>query len=969
MSFQVLCECGKTSNVCPSQAGTTVDCVCGRNNLVPPLSRLQRSAEDSEPTPLDDSRPGGHQSEKASPPREFVMLLAEEEDLDARIHAEAFHSFLAACERTVQDVFAGICDTHGFDLQVACALLPNGEKIIECQTSCGPTSDEIDSLVDALRRLQSPPVANGPVPFVFRVMVNGGADDAAQLYYPFSHTLAGRQGMLDDLLMEAGGMPRVLTHYKRLRAWWARLRSWLLGVSTHAIAGYSTAECNQSDSFPEALQEQYSESELTDLIDADPNSYGLYGLRGDFRLADGDLAGAMADYGEIIRLRSEDPRAYYARANAALMSGNTADALADLNRALQLDPQFTEGRSSRASIYLELGAWDKAVEDLGVAIEGDKRSPSLRVLRARAYCAMEDYQQALADLTSAIELDPHHAEALSLRGFLRSGFIRDGGQDVDAAIDEAIHDLDAALRMEPNSSITYAHRAHAFLLKQNFAQAAADCDRAIALDAECGSAYAIRGLACHARGMNQRAITDCTKAIELDISASNVYLGRAVAHANDGEIESALADVQAILAAEPQNIEALHLRGTIRLTLELVAEAIEDFSTVVKIEPTCAEAYAQRGNAYRMQGEVELAMSDYTRAIELEATAVAHANRALCWKDQRQLDKALDDLNAAVQLQPDFLAARFERAHLLHKFDQDESALSDLAEVLRLAPDFLPAYFVRAAVYTEMGELDEAVADFDAAIRLSPSMGWAYSGRANVWIQKREHEKAAADYQEAIQCDPGAAEQYVLQKLVVEAHCHHREEEFAAAIAKATEAIDLDPQYIPAYAVRASAHWYAEEFVKAVEDHARWIDVAGESFSALMGRGQVYAEMGEFEAALADLNRAIEMGEGAEGLIGLAFAYNGRGFALAGLERYEEAKRDFARSISACPDNAWVHYNQGLMFHKLGQEVEARDCFQHALTLDQPALTPRKRERAEGFIARISDEARSTRPQNSKAHH
>ncbi len=143
--------------------------------------------------------------------------------------------------------------------------------------------------------------------------------------------------------------------------------------------------------------------------------------------------------------------------------------------------------------------------------------------------------------------------------------------------------------------------------------------------------------------------------------------------------------------------------------------------------------------------------------------------------------------------------------------------------------------------------------------------------------------------------------------------------------------------------------------VEAIDDYTPLIEEDEDDFHALVGRGQVYAELGEFDLALADLERAIALGEKRGGKTGLAYAYNGRALALAGLGRLDEAMRDFERSQQACPDNAWLHYNRGLVFHHSGRTAEAAACFRQALDKKEPALPPHKRERVRGFLKRFAE--------------
>jgi tetratricopeptide (TPR) repeat protein len=217
-----------------------------------------------------------------------------------------------------------------------------------------------------------------------------------------------------------------------------------------------------------------------------------------------------------------------------------------------------------------------------------------------------------------------------------------------------------------------------------------------------------------------------------------------------------------------------------------------------------------------------------------------------------------------------------------------------------------------------------------------------------VWIEQGEHDKATEDFAEATRLDPDSAEAYSIQKLLVEAAWHHRNQEFDKAIDKSTEAIELSPVSSAAYSVRAAANWYSGRHVEAVDDYTRLIEMPEEAKEALGSRGQVFAEMGEFEAALADLNLVLDAGRSTG--VTRAYALSGRALALAGLGRMDEAKLDFEASILERPANAWVHYNHGLVYHELGQDHQAAVCFELALSLDDPQLTPLKRRRAEAFL-------------------
>ncbi len=66
--------------------------------------------------------------------------------------------------------------------------------------------------------------------------------------------------------------------------------------------------------------------------------------------------------------------------------------------------------------------------------------------------------------------------------------------------------------------------------------------------------------------------------------------------------------------------------------------------------------------------------------------------------------------------------------------------------------------------------------------------------------------------------------------------------------------------------------------------------------------------------------------------------------------RFNEAEECFSKSLELKPDNAWLHFNRGLMCLELEQPLEALQFFETSLKVDSPKLPPSKRQRAEGAI-------------------
>src|SRR6266850_2422359 len=111
-----------------------------------------------------------------------------------------------------------------------------------------------------------------------------------------------------------------------------------------------------------------------------------------------------------------------------------------------------------------------------------------------------------------------------------------------------------------------------------------------------------------------------------------------------------------------------------------------------------------------------------------EAEAALRSRRAFFLLGAQDPDKALADLDAAIQLRPNDGDAYGRRAMAyLAKGDAVHSA-SDAEEALRLNPDAVLGHFVRGWLAAHSNRGGEAVADFDATVRLAPNQFLGYWG-------------------------------------------------------------------------------------------------------------------------------------------------------------------------------------------------------------------------------------------------
>ncbi len=88
-----------------------------------------------------------------------------------------------------------------------------------------------------------------------------------------------------------------------------------------------------------------------------------------------------------------------------------------------------------------------------------------------------------------------------------------------------------------------------------------------------------------------------------------------------------------------------------------------------------------------------------------------------------------------------------------NKGDYDR-AIQDFDAALRLNPKSADALHNRGLTYARKGEYDRAIQDYDQAIRLNPNDAQAFNNRGNVYVTKGQYDRAIQDYDQAIRLNP-----------------------------------------------------------------------------------------------------------------------------------------------------------------------------------------------------------------------
>jgi tetratricopeptide (TPR) repeat protein len=216
------------------------------------------------------------------------------------------------------------------------------------------------------------------------------------------------------------------------------------------------------------------------------NLANAYYFRGSARFGKSDFDGAIADYGQALRLDPSDADYLNSRAAAYEAKKDVDRALADYNEAIKASPNSIYAYNNRGAVYQRKGDFARAAADYG---EVTKLQPNnTEAWNARCWVraiSPGQTQQALSDCTTALKIKPDAADVLDTRGFV---YLKLGQTD------NAIKDYDAALKLDQKLAASLYGRGIAKTRKGDRDGGNADIAAAKAIKSDIAEEFARYGL-------------------------------------------------------------------------------------------------------------------------------------------------------------------------------------------------------------------------------------------------------------------------------------------------------------------------------------------------------------------------------------------------------------------------------------------------------------------------------------------
>ncbi len=598
-----------------------------------------------------------------------------------------------------------------------------------------------------------------------------------------------------------------------------------------------------------------AEDDCTLCIERNPFYINAFQLRADTRQNQKDYDGALNDY--IVSLKN-NPSDKFILINMGIVNIEKKDytnAEKYLDQLVSQNPNYTQGILTRGSLYLEKGDTIQALEDYNKAIEKDKYFAPSYSIRAGVYLAKKDYDLALKDYNEAIKIDP-----LSQGNFINRGLtkyykndLRGSMADYNHVIElepsnllarfnrallgaqvgdnnKAIADFDYVIKSEPENYIAYMNRAMLRNDIGDYKGALSDIDIVLKEYPEFYQGYYYKSEIKRKQNNLKDAEQDYMLAKRLEEKTKrDVFSGKEDKKEKDktreksdktidkfnllvtadkeeeakskytSEARGKVQNKQANIELEPsfiisyyektteiqrfthysKEIESLNKRDILSRKLLITNQeapldstqvslhfgSINEYSKLIADHPENTDYYFARALDYMLVQDFSSAIEDLNRAIAIDPNyTLAHFNLAVAYTKQVKSKELIPELysqndnselsinmqlGGTTSVKTASISNQETNVKSINSKFEYESILNSYGKVIELSPNFVYAYYNRAEIKARQNDYRAAILDYNEAINHSIDFAEAYYNRGLCRLRIKDTERGLQDLRKA----------------------------------------------------------------------------------------------------------------------------------------------------------------------------------------------------------------------------
>ena len=595
----------------------------------------------------------------------------------------------------------------------------------------------------------------------------------------------------------------------------------------------------------------------------------------------------------------------YGKAHGA--SGDIASAEGLFKKALILEHGAVAPRLNLAKVYMQKKDFDTAKAYLNEVIQADANNNEAYYLLAGIYTRIGDRESALKTYLTLSEVDSKQIQAIYMAGILQMDL-----GDFDAAQASA-NKLLTNFSKRPEGS-----RLNGLLLYRQgkYEEAKVALETSLKTQPHLLS-YFFLGLSYYGLESYDLALNQFQKALDLNPGFERARILVATILLKQKRVDDAIYEIQKVLRANPKNAYAHNILGSAYLASGEYDKGMAELETATELDPTLADAFLKKGlfqlaKGQGAAGEVDLekAVAAAPEVLNSRLMLVTHYLRQKNYPEAiKSLQEGMNGSKADALLNNYLAAAYFSQK-------KPQLALEALNKAKEINPEYLTPYFNIASYYASQSEYEKAINEYQSVLEKDSKNIRALLGIAALNNVQGDEAALAQTYTKIEQTGTE-------QGFVAAARYQLKKKDFAEALAVVDRGLALFPKSVPLLELKGGLHLQQKQLEQAETAYVTLTAVSPERGNSLLVR--FYLATGQKEKAAQLIDKVLASDADKE------YPYLLSSGLLRSQKQLDKAADVLERGISTVKNPIRLQMQLGRIYEQTGKIQQAEQLYQRII--------------------------------------